>query len=290
MRSMLRVVAKGALAVLFAASAAYGYAWWNSERALARVYAIDDAPLQLPADAAGLDHGRHLYRTRGCIDCHGPGGEGKLVADAGPVIRVVAPNITPQRLAARGYDADAVAAAMRHGLRVDGRPLVFMPAGDWSELGDGDTAALVAYLGTLPASANEPGATEVRPLGRVLHALGKFPLLPAEHVDHAPRPRVTPAAVASVEYGAYVAAVCSGCHRPGLVGGAPVAPDTPPVPGLTPATLGQWSEADFFRAMREGRRPDGSAIDPFMPWQAFGGMTDVELRAIWRHLQSLPDA
>ena len=49
-------------------------------------------------------------------------------------------------------------------------------------------------------------------------------------------------------------------------------------------------EADFLRAMREGTRPDGSAIDGFMPWRVYSAMTDVELRAIWAHLSTLPPA
>lgn len=42
------------------------------------------------------------------------------------------------------------------------------------------------------------------------------------------------------------------------------------------------------RAIREGERPDGSDIDPFMPWKSLGRMTDTELRAINVYLPSLP--
>ena len=37
-------------------------------------------------------------------------------------------------------------------------------------------------------------------------------------------------------------------------------------------------------------RPDGSAIDPFMPWQMTARMTDVELGALYRFFQSLPES
>jgi hypothetical protein len=57
-----------------------------------------------------------------------------------------------------------------------------------------------------------------------------------------------------------------------------------PAANLTPTGLGSWSEADFLRAMRTGRRPDGSGIDTSMPWPYFAQMTDVELRAIWEYL------
>jgi mono/diheme cytochrome c family protein len=288
MRRLLKGVV-GVLGVLVAGAALfYAWAWWQSETGLARAYAVADAPLVLPTDPESLAHGRHLFETRGCDECHAPGGIGRVVMDAGPLIRLVAPNITPAALAARGYDTDRIAAAIRHGVRADGTPLVFMPARDWSELGDADTAALVAYMATLPDSNNDPGAIEIRPLARVLHALGKFPLIPAESLDHAPRERSVPQVGENAEYGRYVAAVCTGCHGPDLQGGAPLVAGTPPVADLTPSGLGDWSEADFFRVMREGRRPDGSELHPMMPWPSFAKMSDTELRAVWLHLRRLP--
>lgn len=262
-------------------------AWINSERALARRYAVQDPPLAVPTDAAGLAHGEHLFLTRGCADCHGTQGEGRLVMDAGPLAKLVAPNITPAALQARGYDADKIARAVRHAVRADDTPLVFMPSADWSELSDADTAALVAHVQALPSSANDPGSIEVRPLARVLHLFGKFPLTPAERIDHAPRPRGAPPAQPTVDFGRYVAQSCAGCHTDSFAGRSPIAPGTPPVPNLT--TLKTWTEADFYRALREGKRPDGSAIDPFMPWKMTARMTDTELSALYRFLQSLPE-
>lgn len=288
MRSVLKGIVGLLLVGVLVAAGLFAWAWQRSEAGLARRYAVADPPLPLPTDAAALARGRHLFQTRGCNDCHAAAGVGKLVMDAGPVLRVVAPNITPARLAARGYDADAIAAAIRHGVRPDGTPLVFMPSHDYATLGDEDTAALVAYLGTLPDSSHAPGAIEVRPLGRVLYALGKLPLLPAEKIDHAPRVRSAPPVGETVEYGRYVAAVCTGCHGVDFAGGAPLASGAPAIANLTPAALGAWRETDFFRAMREGVRPDGRTLHPMMPWQAFSSMTETELRAIWLHLRSLP--
>ncbi len=114
----------------------------------------------------------------------------------------------------------------------------------------------------------------------------------AELINHdAPREQVQPAPTA--EYGAKVAGVCTGCHGPGLSGGKhPGEPaEWKPAANLTPdrATgLGAWREEDFIRAMRTGTRPDGSQIDPRMPWKAFGQMNDVELRALWAYLQTVP--
>lgn len=42
------------------------------------------------------------------------------------------------------------------------------------------------------------------------------------------------------------------------------------------------------RALRTGRRPDGTAIDQSMPWRLMRQMTDVELRALYAYLHTLP--
>ena len=53
--------------------------------------------------------------------------------------------------------------------------------------------------------------------------------------------------------------------------------------------LSTWSEQDFVVALRTGRTPDNRQLDKeWMPWQTFSRMNDLELRAIWRGLRSLP--
>jgi len=291
MRTLLKWIGLLVVVALVAGAVVFALAWRKSEDALARRFTVTDPPLTIVRDAATLERGRHLFATRGCEDCHGVGGIGHLVFDAGPVMRVVAPNITPHALGSR-YDADRIAAAVRHGVRADGTGLVFMPSGDYANLGDEDTAALVAYVQSLPASANDPGRLQVRPLSRVLYLFGKFPLLAAERIDHTPRARSAPAAAATAAYGAYLAQACTGCHGPDLAGqripGTP--PDIPRAANLTPAANGlrDWTEADFLRLMHEGRKPDGKPVDKIMPWQSFGRMSDTELRAVWLYLRQLP--
>jgi len=62
-------------------------------------------------------------------------------------------------------------------------------------------------------------------------------------------------------------------------------------PNITPnpvAGIGKWTEADFFRAMREGRRPDGSNYFPAFPYASFTNITDADLRDLWAYLRTLP--
>lgn len=283
--AMMAGVFVGSMALL------YGVAWYKTEQALDRKYVVADAPLYFTGDAEEAERGAHLYTVLGCVECHGEGGVGRLVVDAGPVGRMVAPNVTPAALADR-YDANQLAAAIRHGVGPDGRALRFMPSGDFKDLSDADTAALVRHLQSLPPSINDPGPLEIRPLGRVLYLLGKFELVTAEHLDHAPRVRTSPARGPTADYGRYLAQTCTGCHGQDLAGqhvpGTP--PELPDAANLTPHANGLqgWSEADFVKVIREGKRPDGRELHGFMPWRVYAAMTDEELRAIWLHLSALP--
>ena len=272
-------------------AALYGAAWAKSESALSKRYEIADAPIRLAGDAAEAERGAHLYGVLGCVECHGEGGVGRVFIDAGPVARIIAPNLTPVALGQR-YSNDQLAAAIRHGVGPDGRPLRVMPSADFMKLSDADTAAVIAHLRALPDSDNDPGQTEIRPLGRVLYLLGRFDLVPAADIDHTPRERVAPPEAPTAEYGAYLAQVCTGCHGRDWAGqrvpGTP--PELPAAANLTPHANGLqgWTEADFVRAMREGQRPDQRELHPFMPWRTYSKMTDVELQALWQHLSRLP--
>lgn len=289
MRKLLKWVAGIVGVLVLAAAALYALAYFRSESAMAATYELSDPPLAMQRDPATIARGAHLFTTRGCGDCHGEDAAGKVVFDAGPVVRIVAPNITTGgRL--KDTTPEQVAGAIRHGVAAGGRPLVFMPSAEWHEMADVDVAALVAFLQQLPPSDNRPPPLEVRPVGRVMWLLGEFPLLPAQGIDHSPRARVAPPAGPTAEYGKYLAQGCKGCH--GQDYGGQHVPGTPPVfpdaKNLTPAALGAWREADFVRAMRTGIRPDGSKIDPFMPWKSIGQLSDMELKAIWAFLGTLP--
>ena len=64
----------------------------------------------------------------------------------------------------------------------------------------------------------------------------------------------------------------------------------PIVANLTPHESGlkDWTEADFMRALREGKRPDGTTINEAMPWKSYGQMGDTELKAIYAYLRTVP--
>ena len=62
-------------------------------------------------------------------------------------------------------------------------------------------------------------------------------------------------------------------------------------PNITPhpeAGIGRWTETDFMRAMREGKRPDGANYFPAFPYPSFTLITDADLRDLFAYLRSLP--
>jgi len=44
----------------------------------------------------------------------------------------------------------------------------------------------------------------------------------------------------------------------------------------------------FVAMMRTGKRPDGSAVNPAMPFASLRNMNDVDLQALYRFLKTLP--
>ena len=61
-------------------------------------------------------------------------------------------------------------------------------------------------------------------------------------------------------------------------------------PNITPhaqAGIGRWSEADFIRALREGRGPDGAHYFPAFPYPSFTLIGDSDLRDLFAYLRTV---
>ncbi|MDR3388690.1 MAG: c-type cytochrome [Rudaea sp.] len=292
---IVRGIAKVLVALLAAAGIALGFVYWHTGRIFAERIVVAEPALPIPADAPALSHGAHVALTHGCADCHDADLGGKVIVDAFPIGRIAGPNLTRGKGGiGRVFDARSAELAIRHGLGPDGRPLLFMPSHDYSGLSDADTADLIAYIAARPPVDREVPPPLAGPLARVLFLLDRMPLIEALQIDQHAAHRSDIEAAPTVEYGAYLAmSACGGCHGEHFSGGR--VPGTPPsfpaAQNLTPdpvTGIGKWSKADFHTALRQGRRPDGSTLDPFMPWPALAQMTDLELDALWAYLQTLP--
>jgi len=287
---IVRILGKLLLVLVVIAGLALAFVYWRTNTLLAQRIEVNEPALSIPTDAEAIARGEHLAVTRGCTDCHAADLGGRIVAEALPLGRLAGPNLTTGKGGVGPLDATRMELAIRHGLGVGGRLLLFMPTTDFSALSDADVADLMAYVSTRPPVDREMPPPVAGPLMRVLFLLDKAPLVYALKVDqHAPHV-ASVAAAPTAEYGHYVARACTGCHGEhfsgGHVPGTP--PDFPDAANITPAGIGKWTKEQFFTAIREGKRPDGRTLNTFMPWKAFATMTDVELDALWAYLQTVP--
>ena len=302
-------------------AAGLGIVYYRTEIRLNKVYEIPEETVVIPTDEASIARGKHIYQFRGCQACHGGTDEynqlllqsqadgslphniqeidrlqGNVYMDDPAVGQVIATNLTSGRGGvADQYNDGTWVRAIRHGIRYDGTPLLFMPSTEFYYLSDEDLGATIAYIESAPPVDNELPASQVSMTGRIIMALvPAISFMPAELIPHdAPRP-VAPTVSVTPEYGEYLTQSCKVCHGLTMSGGPiPGFPSTwPPAPNVTwggGSALPRWTESDFITAMRTGKRPQGQPINStYMPWTSFRHMDDLELKAVWVYLQDLP--
>jgi mono/diheme cytochrome c family protein len=292
MKRLLRIIAIALAFVAFAAACAFFGAAWMGERKLARTVDIRVVPVPYAKDAAALKLGKYLFESRGCSECHGADGRGIAFIDSPAGLYVKSPNIT------RGmggvvsdYNEGDWVRAIRHGVNPKGHAIMIMPGEDYNRMNVADFAALVAYTRSLGPVAGESAVVRLPMIVKALYGLGAIKDS-AEKIDHRKPPSPALAAAPTVQYGAYVANMCMGCHGAALAGGpipgAP--PDWPPAANLTPGgVMARYDTAEKFMAMmRTGKRPDGSEVSKVMPFMSLRNINDVDLNAMHAYLKTLP--
>ena len=249
--------------------------------------------LQAIARERAVRRGEHLVTSRvGCNGCHGKDFGGSVIIDMALVGHWVAPNLTTgEGGVTRGFTSIEWDHAVRHAVLHTGKSSS-MPSQEFVNLTDHELSDIVSFIRAQPPVNRDPGRIRLGPVFAFLLARNPQSGLPAFAIDHQ-RPHVAdpPATSASAEFGSHVVQVCRGCHGPTLSGGKVDGdPNMPIVANLTPHETGlkDWTEADFIRALREGRRKDGSSISTAMPWKAYGQMSDTELKGVWAYLRTVP--
>ncbi len=293
MKRVLKIagLALGVLLLLVGAGVAGLYAWAGA--AIKKKVTPVSHAFTAPSDSASVVRGEHIVRAlTKCSECHGTDLGGNQMIDDPAFGRIYAPNLTAGTggIGAGYTDADWER-AVRHGVARDGRRLMVMPSPEFQHVSDEDLGAIVAFLRSLPAVDREPAPNSVGPLARALYAAGQLPLFPAEHVTHGEQSVPAVPVDSTATYGKYLGDIgCSGCHGQGYGGGkiAGTPPDWPAAANLTPTGIGHYSFEDFDKALRTGIRPDGTKLKEMMPIQATSRMTDVEMKALYAYLKSLP--
>jgi hypothetical protein len=257
-----------------------------------------------------VERGRYIFNFLAvCTDCHSPHnakqhlapvvasaeGSGEVLPFGGLPGRVVAPNLTadPQTGAALWTD-DQIARAIREGIGHDGRALFpIMPYSSYRQMSDEDLASVVVYIRSLPP---------------VVHPLPKTEIIfPVKYlIRSAPQPVTgpvnSPDPSDQIRWGAYLVkmAACEECHTPSVRG--------TPIPGtafsggsvfkgddgsvasanITPDSSGmiRYSDTVFIQAFRTGF-VGTRALNPIMPFEYYGGMSNDDLKAIYAYLRTL---
>jgi len=293
MQTWIRRLALGTLATAALLAAAGAGAVWMGHRKLDRQIATpSSAPWAVPTSAESLARGAYLYASRGCADCHGKDGAGKVFIQDGDSLLIKSPNISPGpgSVAAR-YTPQDWTRLMRHGVKPNGRAAFIMPSEDYARWTQEDLAALVAHVRQLPPVAGEGLVAKLPPPMVGAYGLGLIQDA-AEKIAARPAPPATPVpAGISVEHGAYVAQMCVGCHgaelKGGRIPGGP--PDWPAAAALSgpQSVMARYPDAASFQQMlKSGRRPDGAAIQ-VMPFDSLRELNDVDAQALHLYLKQL---
>lgn len=269
------------------------------------------------SDSSLIARGEYLvYGPAHCAYCHAPISEfqrlnaGEKVSMLGgmdfvlPLGIVYAPNITSDKETGIGsYTDQEIARALRYGVKRNGKALIdFMP---FYDLSDRDLTAIISYLRTTTPVNNKRPEHEWNFMGKAVLAFGMIKPMGDGIVPPSPEPDSTAA------YGKYLAesvANCRGCHtNRDMMTGAYIGTDYAGqskfevfddqgriingkhlvTPNLTPdpetGRMALWPKEVFINRLRAGAAIPGTP----MPWGPYSRMTDMELTAIYKFLQSL---
>jgi mono/diheme cytochrome c family protein len=255
-------------------------------------------------DSIVIERGKHIIFSQAhCADCHSTQNADSLLAlgkepslsggrlfDVG-IARIYTPNLTSDKNFGLGRRSDAeIARVLRYGVHANGNAVIeFM---EFHDMSDADLTAVVSYLRTQKPVANKIPKIEYSLVGNAIRAFLIKPHGPARPVQKYVKPDSTAA------YGEYIVrstSNCAGCHTqrdlageltgPLMAGGNDV--EGLISPNLTPDSSSRifgWTEEIFVNRFRRGKLNPKSV----MPWNSFKNMSDLELKAIYRYLQTVP--
>ncbi len=278
-----------------------------------------DAPypdITASQDSAVIARGKYLaLGPAHCAHCHAPISD-ILKVDAGeevdlsggldfylPLGMLYSTNITSDKETGIGKLTDGeIARVMRYGIRHDGQAILdMMPFYDLSKE---DLLAIISWLRVQKPIYNKRQQNEYNFMGKVAKT---FIIKPSGDGIVPPTPPVDSTAA----YGKYLVnsiANCRGCHtKRNLMTGAYIGPEFAGgfefelvnekgkvikgkhivSPNLTPnqktGIIAKWSQDVFIKRFRIGRIINGSP----MPWGPFSRMSDIELKAVYKYLNTL---
>ena len=266
--------------------------------------------LKATTDSAVIARGKYLAMGPAhCADCHAaPGTEalvdkGQEVPLQGGKVFDLPPgkfypiNLTPDETGIGKLKDEEIVRSLRFGVGHDGRNMIdIMPFHNTS---DEDMVAILSYLRASAPVKNETKKNEYTALGKMIFSYALKPVGPEGDVPQTVKRDST------AEYGRYLAfsvANCRGCHtnrdlKTGAYIGEPFAGGfemdpgaeaeylytTPNITTSAKSRIHGWTEERFIQRFREGRKVAGSP----MPWGPFSRLDDIDLKAIYRFMQTV---
>lgn len=268
-----------------------------------------------------LTRGKYLaYHVAGCLDCHSqrdwskfagpviPGTEGKGGDKfdeelAGMPGTIYAQNITPTYL--KQYTDGELYRLITTGVTRDGRAMFpMMPYLAYGKMDPEDVKSIIAFIRTLePKEGEYPKADLNFPMNLIVKTIPT----PAS-------PMTKPDPSDSLKYGEYVFTIagCGDCHTPmdkgepipgkHLAGGfefrSPLTGDIVRSANITQdheTGIGLWTEEVFvgkFKAYLDSswknKEVKAGEFNTAMPWLLYAGMDEMDLKAIYRFLKTVP--
>lgn len=246
---------------------AFGFVIPRSDAVLSARHPLQPSPvLAATGDKA---EGQRLSYVLGCRSCHGNRLTGAPMTLSASTL--MAPNLT--RLSRR-TDAQ-LDAAIRQGLRPDGRSELAMPSQAYAALTDAEAAALIAYVRSLPPGGEVLAQPSYGLVLRMNLATGALKTQADRHAE-----AVTPLdAGANTAPGRHISQIaCSQCHGPDLKGGHGY-----PAPDLT--IRGYYDRKAFRAVMRTGEGlPRDMKLMSETASSSLSHLTDGEIDALYDYL------
>ncbi len=275
--------------------------------------------VKAPQTAEAIERGRYLVNAvAACAGCHSerdfsiPGGPAKAGQElAGGAVWsaetmqmngegfpgvVHAGNLTQHEEGLAAWTDGEILRALREGVNKDGEAIAPpMPWTNYRMMSDEDALAIIAYLRTVEP---KQGPAKIKadldfPLSLFLNSM------PEPLEASVPAPATDP-----VSQGRYLAHIgsCVDCHSPMVrgqfvegeefTGGVIISEHglTSISANLTPdkeTGIGNVTEAQWIRMIREGKTSKGSDMSAIMPWVEYRHMSDADLKALYAFFQSL---
>ena len=278
-------------------------------RRLAALFLLSVVPaIASPAfavDADQIARGKYVATASDCVACHtAPGGAAMAggLALVTPIGSIMATNITPSKENGIGtYTLEQFDAAVRKGLRADGKPLYpAMPYTSYALLSDDDVAALYAYF------MNDVAPVETRPADTKLPfpfnirmSMAAWNLLFLDKGPYKPDPNHD----AEWNRGAYLVqgpAHCGTCHTPRnlfmaekksseMAGGDVGFWHAPNITSDANSGIGGWSVEELVAYMRDGHVAKSQAAGPMAEAidHSLRFMTEEDLKAMAVYLKTV---